>query len=150
MTDPALANSAKFYSGRCLSTRQTAEARAVYEDLALTREKNPFRDAGQLSLAQLLSNSGRKKEALKQLSALAQATSNPEIKAQATVKSGLIMADLGEREKASAFCRKRSRCQSSGAGRKSHNSACCGCVTSRVITQERGRRIRQTRERFLE
>ena len=34
----------------------------MYEDLAQTKDKNPFRDASRISLAQLLSNSNRKKE----------------------------------------------------------------------------------------
>jgi TolA-binding protein len=90
LKEPAVANAAKFFSGRCLeATGQKIEARTVYEDLVSSPKDNPFYDASRLSFALLLKDGSRLPEALKQIQALAKQTENPDLKIEATVRSGL-------------------------------------------------------------
>lgn len=105
--DPKLANSAKFFCGRCLEgLGQKSEARAVYEDLVANPRENPFVDASQLSYALLLKDGGKTAEALKQIQLLAKQTENPDLKAQATVYSGLWELELDRPAKAAEELRK--------------------------------------------
>ncbi|HSI12204.1 MAG TPA: tetratricopeptide repeat protein [Chthoniobacter sp.] len=95
LTEPTVANAAKFFTGRCLEAlAQKTEARATYEDLVNTPKDNPFYDASRLSLALLLKDSARVPEALKQIQALAKQTENPDLKLEATVRSGLWTLEL--------------------------------------------------------
>ncbi len=90
LKEPAVANAAKFFSGRCLEALgQKLEARAVYEDLVSSPKDNPFHDASRLSFALLLKEGGRLSEALKQIQTLAKGTENPDLKTEALVRSGL-------------------------------------------------------------
>lgn len=101
--EAAIANAAKFYSGRCLEQlQQNTEARLVYQDLVETKNDNPFRDASRLSLAQLLIDAGRKAEALKQLQSLAVDGGNAQLRAEAMVRQGLLELDLELPDKAAA------------------------------------------------
>lgn len=101
--DPNVSNSAKFNMARCLEAmRESADARAIYEDLILSRENNPFRDASRFAVAQLLADAGRKADALKHLQALATEGSSPGVKAEALVKAGLLEIDLDQAPKATA------------------------------------------------
>jgi TolA-binding protein len=99
--DPLLANSAKFHTARCLEKlKRPLEARMVYEDLASAKESNPFRDASRFSMAQILSDAGRKEEALKTLELAGKETASPALKAEAAVKAALLQIDLNQPEKA--------------------------------------------------
>jgi len=90
LKDPAVANSAKFFSGRALEALgQKMDARVAYEDLVATNENNPFQDASRLSFALLLKDAGRTAEALKQVQTLAIKAENPDLKIEATVRTGL-------------------------------------------------------------
>lgn len=101
LKEPKLANAAKFFVGRCLEALgQKLEARLAYEDLANRAQDNPFRDASRLSLAILFREAGRTGEALKQVQALAKATENEDLKAEATVRSGLWLLELQQPAKA--------------------------------------------------
>ncbi|HEX8295542.1 MAG TPA: tetratricopeptide repeat protein [Chthoniobacteraceae bacterium] len=101
LKEPAVANAAKFYTGRCLEALgQKMDARTSYEDLLASAENNPFYDASRLSLALLLKDSGRTADALKQIQALAKQTENPDLKIEATVRGGLWMIDLEQNAKA--------------------------------------------------
>ncbi len=101
LPDKKLASAAKFFTGRCLeATGQKMDARMVYEDLVATPTDNPFIDNSRLSFALLLKDAGRTAEALKQIEALAKLAENPEIKAQATVYSGLWLIELNQNTKA--------------------------------------------------
>lgn len=95
LKEPAVANAAKFFTGRCLEALgQKMEARATYEDLVSSPKDNSFYDASRLSLGLLLKESGRNAEAIKQMQALAKQTGNPDLKLQATVQSGLWSLEL--------------------------------------------------------
>jgi TolA-binding protein len=101
--DPLLSNAARFYMARCLENlSRTGEARSVYEDLGAVKEGNPFREASLISLSRLLAGSDRKAEALKPLEAVAASTTNPQLKAEATVKAALLRIDLNQPDKAAA------------------------------------------------
>ena len=101
LRDPKLANMAKFYTGRTLEgLQQKLDARMVYEDLVASPNENPFMDASRLSLAVLLRDAGRTAEALKQVQSLAATTENPDLKAEATVRSGLWLLELNQPKKA--------------------------------------------------
>ncbi len=104
LRDPKLINSAKFFTGRCLEgLGQKREARLAYEDLVGAPNDNPFFDASRLSFALLLkedASPSRQAEALKQIQALAKQTTNDELKAQATVYSGLWELELDQSAKA--------------------------------------------------
>jgi TolA-binding protein len=90
LREPTVANAAKFFTGRCLEALgQKIEARTVYEELVGTPKDNPFYDASRLSLALLFKEGSRLPEALKQIQALAKQTENPDLKIEATVRSGL-------------------------------------------------------------
>jgi TolA-binding protein len=107
LRDPKLANASKFFTGRCLeATGQKLEARSTFEDLVGVAQDNPFIDNSRMSLALLLKDSGRTAEALKQVQTLVQQTSNPELKAQATIYSGLWLIDLGQPAKAEEALKK--------------------------------------------
>jgi tetratricopeptide (TPR) repeat protein len=102
LKDPKLANAAKFFTARCLEgTGQKMDARMVYEDLVAVPADNPFIDNSRLSFALLLKDAGRTAEALKQIETLAKQSDNPELKAQATVYSGLWLLELEQTTKAS-------------------------------------------------
>ena len=95
LKDPAVANAAKFFSGRCHEALgQKLEARAVYEDLVASPLDNPFHDASRLSFALLLKEGGRLPESLKQIQALAKQTENPELKVESLVRSGMWSLEL--------------------------------------------------------
>ena len=95
LKDPAVTNSAKFFTGRTLEALgQKADARVVYEDLAGTDANNPFQDASRLSCALLLKDAGRTAEALKQIQVLAVKAENPELKIEATVRTGLWSLEM--------------------------------------------------------
>jgi len=95
LREPAVANAAKFFTGRCLEALgQKMEARGTYEDLVSSPKDNPFYDASRLSLGLLLKESGRNPEAIKQMQALAKQTTNPDLKLQASVQSGLWSLEL--------------------------------------------------------
>jgi TolA-binding protein len=101
LRDAKLANMAKFYTGRTLEgLGQKLDARMVYEDLVASPNENPFIDASRLSLAVLLRDAGRTAEALKHVQALATTSENPELKAEATVRSGLWLLELKQPQKA--------------------------------------------------
>ena len=101
LRDPKLANMAKFYTGRTLEgLNQKLDARMMYEELVATPSENPFIDASRLSLAVLLKEANRTAEALKQIETLAATTENPDLKAEATVRSGLWQLELSQPKKA--------------------------------------------------
>src|SRR5271156_7236996 len=78
----------------------------AYQELADIKENNPSREASRLSLAQLLSDAGKKIEAHKQYELLAQETDKPEIRMEALVKASLLKIDLGEYKKAATDLQK--------------------------------------------
>ncbi len=101
LREPAVANASKFYSARCMEALgQKLDARMTYEEVAEIKENNPFQDASRLSLALLLKEGGRTTDALKQIQQLAKQTENAELKAEATVRTGMWQLYLEQPAKA--------------------------------------------------
>jgi len=93
--EPAVANAAKFFAARCMEALGSKrDARVEYENLVGTPKDNPFQDASRLSFALLLKDGDRVPEALKQIQTLAKTTENPELKLEATARSGLWALEM--------------------------------------------------------
>jgi TolA-binding protein len=97
---PALALSARYFEARCLENLDRKdEARAVYQQVIELKNPNPFRDDSRLAAGSIFLAAGRKDDALKQFEALAGETSKAPLKAEATVRAGLVALDLAQNEK---------------------------------------------------
>ena len=97
---PALALSARYFEARCLENLDRKdEARAVYQQVIEVKNPNPFRDDSRLAAGSIFLAAGRKADALKQFEALAGETSKAPLKAEATVRAGLVALDLAQNEK---------------------------------------------------
>ena len=106
LREPAVQNCAKFFTARCLEALgQKIEARSTYEELVTFTESNPFQDASRLSLALLLKDSGRTPDAIRHMELLAAATQNPEMRAEAMVRSGLWFQEVRQPERSEARLR---------------------------------------------
>ena len=100
--DTAILLSAQYYIARCLEAlKANSEAIDAYQEL-LAAENNPFREASRLAVARLLADCGRKIEAVAQFDALIKESAKGEIKAEATVRQGLLLVEMGKGEKAVA------------------------------------------------
>jgi len=96
----ALALSARYFEGRCLENLDRKdEARDVYQQVIAVKNPNPYRDDSRLAVGAIFLANGRKGDALKQFEALIDETSKASLKAEATVRAGLIALDLGQSEK---------------------------------------------------
>jgi tetratricopeptide (TPR) repeat protein len=103
LSDPVVALAAKFYSARCLEAlKLPSEARITYEDIVSTKGDNPYREPSRLALAYILSDDGRKPEALTQFEALAKEAQQPAVKVESLVRAGLLNVDLGQPDKGAA------------------------------------------------
>ena len=97
---PALALSARYFEGRCLENLDRKdEARDAYQQVLAVDTPNPYRDDSRFAVGAIFLEKGRKGDALKQFEALADETSKPSLKAEATVRAGLIALDLAQPEK---------------------------------------------------
>ncbi len=96
----ALALSARYFEARCLENLERKdEARDVYQQVIAVENPNPFRDDSRFAVGAIFLAAGRKNDALKQFEALASETSKPSLKAEATVRAGLVALDLAQPEK---------------------------------------------------
>ncbi len=96
----ALALSARYFEGRCLENLERKdEARDVYQQVIEVKDPNPYRDDSRLAVGSIFLAAGRKNDALKQFEALAGETAKPALKAEATVRAGLVALDLAQSEK---------------------------------------------------
>ncbi|MDQ3413983.1 MAG: tetratricopeptide repeat protein [Verrucomicrobiota bacterium] len=95
--DSALALSARYFEARCLENLDRKdEARDVYQRVIAVDNPNPFRDDSRLAVGSIFLAAGRKGDALKQFEALANEASKPALKAEATVRAGLVALDLAQ------------------------------------------------------
>ena len=100
MKASALALSARYFEGRCLENLDRKdEARDVYQQVIAVKNPNPYRDDSRLAVGAIFLANGRKGDALKQFEALIDETSKASLKAEATVRAGLIALDLAQSEK---------------------------------------------------
>ena len=100
MKASALALSARYFEGRCLENlNRKDEARDIYQQVIEAGNPNPFRDDCRLAVGTIFLDAVRKSDALKQFEALASETNKPSLKAEATVRAGLVALDLAQGEK---------------------------------------------------
>ena len=101
MKASALTLSARYFEARCLENlNREDEARDIYQQVITATNPNPFRDDSRLAVGSIFLAAGRKADALKQFEALAGETSKAPLKAEATVRAGLVALDLAQGEKA--------------------------------------------------
>ena len=97
---PAVALSARYFEARCLEALERKdEALELYQQVAEVKPPNPYREDARRTAAALALARGRKADALRNYEALANETDKPALKAEATVRAGLIAVDLTQPEK---------------------------------------------------
>lgn len=98
--EAALALSARYFEARCLeNVDRKDEAQNLYQQVAETKNPNPFREDARMAAGTIALARGRKQDALRNYEALANETSKPALKAEATVRAGMVAVDLQQTEK---------------------------------------------------
>jgi TolA-binding protein len=98
--EPALALSAKYFEARCLeNVDRKDEAQNLYQQVAETKNPNPYREDARMAAGTIALARGRKLDALRNYEALANETQKPALKAEATVRAGMVAVDLQQTEK---------------------------------------------------
>ncbi len=93
--EPAVALSAHYFEARCLEALDHKdEACDIYQQVADVKGTNPYREDARETAARIANARGRKTDALKQYEALSSETQRPQLKAEATVRAGLIALEL--------------------------------------------------------
>ena len=93
--EAALALSARYFEARCLENlNRKDEAANLYLQVVEAKNPNPYREDSRTAAGSILLANGRKAEALKQYEALANETAKAPLKAEATVRAGMIAIDL--------------------------------------------------------
>lgn len=95
--EAALSLSARYFEARCLENLERKdEARDAYEQVIAAKTQNPYRDDARLAAGSIYLAAGKKSEALKQYEALANETKKDPLKAEATVRAGMLAVDLAQ------------------------------------------------------
>jgi TolA-binding protein len=98
--DAAVALSAHYFEARCLEALDRKdEACDIYQQVAEAKNPNPYREDSRETAARIAVARGRKADALKQYEALSNETQKPALKAETTVRAGLIALDLLQSDK---------------------------------------------------
>jgi TolA-binding protein len=98
--ESAVALSARYFEARCLEALDRKdEACDIYQQVAEVKNPNPYREDARRTAASIALARGRKSDAIKQYEALANETEKPALKAEATVRAGLLAVDLQQPEK---------------------------------------------------
>ncbi|HMJ06145.1 MAG TPA: tetratricopeptide repeat protein [Chthoniobacterales bacterium] len=98
--EAALALSARYFEARCLENLEKKdEAGNLYLQVVEAKDPNPFREDARMAAGSILLARGRKSDALKQYEALAKETSKPALKAEVTVRAGMVALDLQQADK---------------------------------------------------
>ena len=98
--EAAVALSARYFEARCLEALDRKdEACDIYLQVAEAKNPNPYREDARVTAASIALARGRKVDAFKQYEALANETQRPSLKAEATVRAGLLAVDLEQLEK---------------------------------------------------
>lgn len=98
--EPAVSLSARYFEARCLEALERKdEACDIYQQVAETKNPNPYREDARVTAASIALARGRKTDAFKQYEALAIETEKPALKAEATVRAGLLAVDLAQTER---------------------------------------------------
>jgi TolA-binding protein len=105
--DAAVALSAHYFEARCLEALDHKdEACDIYQQVADAKNPNPYREDARETAARIANARGRKGDALRQYEALSNETQKPALKAEATVRAGLIALELIQLDKAMALLQK--------------------------------------------
>jgi TolA-binding protein len=97
---------ARYYQGKCLELlNKKGDAKTAYRDVVATKDKNPYRDAANLSLAYFALENSQKQEAYDRFSQLANEAAKPAVRSEATVRAGILAADLKQRDQADQLFR---------------------------------------------
>jgi TolA-binding protein len=75
------------------------EALDIYQQVAEAKNPNPYREDARQTAARIATARGRKADALRQYEALSNETQKPALKAEATVRAGLLALDLIQSDK---------------------------------------------------
>ena len=98
--EPALALSARYFEARCLENLDRKdEAQTLYQQVADTKNPNPYREDARMAAGTIALARGRKTDAFRNYEALANETQKPALKAEATVRAGMVAIDLQQTEK---------------------------------------------------
>jgi TolA-binding protein len=98
--EPALALSAKYFEARCLeNVDRKDEAQNLYQQVAEAKNPNPYREDARMAAGTIALARGRKQDAFRNYEALANETQKPALKAEATVRAGMVAVDLQQTEK---------------------------------------------------
>jgi TolA-binding protein len=98
--ESALALSARYFEARCLeNVDRKDEAQNVYQQVIDAKNPNPYREDARLAAGTIALTRGRKADALRHYEALANETQKPALKAEATVRAGMVAVDLMQTEK---------------------------------------------------
>lgn len=98
--ESTLALSARYFEARCLeNVDRKDEAQTLYQLVAETKSPNPYRDDARLAAGSIALAKGRKADAFRNYEALANETQKPALKAEATVRAGMVAVDLQQTEK---------------------------------------------------
>jgi TolA-binding protein len=98
--EPAVALSARYFEARCLEVLDRKdEACDIYQQVAEVKNPNPYREDARATAGAIAQARGRKTDAFKQYEALANETQKPALKAEATVRAGLLAVELEQPEK---------------------------------------------------
>src|SRR5689334_1238776 len=105
--EPTVALSAHYFEARCLEALDHKdEAGEIYQQVADAKNPNPYREDARETAARIANARGRKADALKQYEALSNETQKPGLKAEATVRAGLIALELVQSDKDKAMAEK--------------------------------------------
>jgi TolA-binding protein len=98
--EPAVALSAHYFEARCLEALDHKdEACDIYQQVAEAKNPNPYREDARETAARIANARGRKADALRQYEALSNETQKPALKAEATIRAGLIALELVQSDK---------------------------------------------------
>jgi TolA-binding protein len=98
--EAGLALSARYFEARCLeNVDRKDEAQNLYQQVAEAKNPNPYRDDARLAAGNIALARGRKADAFRNYEALANETQKPALKAEATVRAGMVAVDLQQTEK---------------------------------------------------
>ncbi|MEP6698507.1 MAG: tetratricopeptide repeat protein [Verrucomicrobiota bacterium] len=101
--ESALALSARYFEARCLeNVDRKDEAQNLYQQVSEVKNPNPYRDDARLAAGAIALARGRKTDALRNYEALANETQKAALKAEATVRAGMVAVDLQQGEKGKA------------------------------------------------
>jgi len=115
--EPAVALSAHYFEARCLEALDHKdEACDIYQQVADAKNPNPYREDARETAARIANARGRKADALRQYEALSNETQKPALKAEATVRAGLIALELVQSDEDKAMADKAMALLQKGRG----------------------------------